>query len=328
RYSIHGLHHSSPIQRFLIHPTINSTWLSTTAMIKPKELEELLGPEMPKKSIPRLAPNQTPNFATKCHYTIRIYACTHKSFLPTPLITHLAPCLYAVPLTTSLLHLNELCSKCRPHPLGTEKKLRKFETLMNAEQKGEVSDIEAQISATTENLGGSADSIERGLKALNLAPTPSASQPAAKPALRLITENIYKVPAIEPTIEQPTDSDITTPTDIQPKKDRWVDLCPSVANGEVAASAKVVNRSIFSRIFRPFGRGDRGSFTESIAEDQTVEEARAEYEIGVNGTKTGERSGAGWVKVKKDPDWEVMSDEEGKEKILWKDEGEWVDVDR
>jgi hypothetical protein len=312
-------------------------------MMTSKELEKLLTFDMPKRSIPRSTSTQTPDFATKCHYTLRIYACTHKSFLPTPRITHVSPCLYAVPSSTSPilndlsahqlltasnkrcdnlasapkeLYLDEVCSKCQPHPRGTEKKLRNLETLTNTEQ----------TATTTEDLDGSADEIERGLQALTLNSTPSTSQPATKPTLKLETENINNIAAIEPLIEQPTDSEVSTPPDMQPKKERWVDVCPSVPNG-VAPGASVANKGLLSKIFSPFGRSDGVSTAEKTAEHRPVEEAKVERENGVGVAKTGKKKSA-WIKVKEDPDWEVVTDEERKDKVSWKDEGEWVNVDR
>jgi len=185
-----------------------------------------------------------------------------------------------------------------------------------------------QTSTTTDDPAGSADEIEQGLKALTLDPTLSASQPSAKPDLKLEIETLDKGPAIEPMIEQPSDSDVKTPPDMQPKKDRWVDICPSVANGEAAPGAKGTNRSLFSSIFRPFRKTGDVSASENTAGDQTAEKTKGDNENAVNGAKTGEEKGERWIKVKEDPDWEAVSDEERKEKISWKDEGEWVNVDR
>jgi hypothetical protein len=312
-------------------------------MMTSKELEKLLTFDMPKRSIPRSTSTQAPNFANKCHYTLRIYVCTHKSFLPTPRITHVSPCLYAVPNSTSPilndlsahqlltasnkrcdnlastpkeLYFDEVCSKCRSRPRGTEKKKNNLETLTNPER----------TATTTEYLLGSADEIERDLQALTLTSTPSASQPATKPTLKLETENINSIAAVEPLIEQPTDSEVSTPPNMQPKKERWADVSPSVPNG-VAPGARAANKGLLSKIFSPFGRSDGGSAAEKTAEHRPVEEAKVERENGVGVVKTGKKKSA-WIKVKEDPDWEVMTDEERKDNISWKDEGEWANVDR
>lgn len=203
------------------------------------------------------------------------------------------------------IHINEMCSKCRPHTLGASKKVRAFETL--AEEREEVSRKELLDSMTIKDWDGSAQEIERGLKALTL----SDSRPKAKPepALHLTTESVKKVEGCEPMIKQPTDEEIETPSDLQGKKQRWVDVCSSVTNGELAPSAKLSHRGVFSRIFRPFGRSE-GAEVEITGNEKGVENARSNA----------------WVKVKDDPAWEIVSDEEGKEKKLWKDEGEWVNL--
>jgi hypothetical protein len=210
------------------------------------------------------------------------------------------------------VHINELCSKCRPHNLGVDKKLRAFEvTAPGGDQKGEVREDEVFNSTYFADREGSADEIERGLKALKLTEieTPSVPKPQPQPESEqaLTSQNISKLPENKPILEQPSDSEIST--DIQGKKERWVGVCPSVANGEAAPGAILGKKGLFSRIFKPFG----GIAPDIITEEKTVEEVKAKAKGAADGGKTGEGRSKGWVKVKDDPDWEVVSDEEGKE---------------
>ena len=210
------------------------------------------------------------------------------------------------------IHINEMCSKCRPHTLGANKKMRQFETLF--EEKEEVGGKELLDSKTIEDWTGSADEIEHGLKALTL--TEAWPQSETKPALHATTENVKKIEDCEQMVEQPTDSEVDTPSDLQGRKERWVDVYPSVANGEPALSAKLSHRGLFSRIFRPFGKSEHVSEIEGAKEKKGWNDVKKEGDGG----KTMEEG-----KGKDDPDCEVVSGEE-KEEMLWKDEGEWVNV--
>jgi hypothetical protein len=320
-------------------------------MFSSKELQDFLNFDMPH---PNKSATVTPDFTNKCHYTLRIYTCTHKSFLPTPRITHVSPCLYyAVPATHFLsdlspyyllneskrrcsnmaskpkeIHINEPCSKCRPHNLGVDKKLRAFEVMTpNGEQKGEVRE-EVFNSIYFADGEGSAHEIERGLKALSLTETETPSvpklqlhpEPEPEPEPALTAQDVNELPENEPILEQPSDSEIST--DTHGKKESWVDICPSVANGEAAPGAKSSRKGLLSRIFKPFG-----PFAPDTIAEETVEEVKTEAESAADGRKTGEGKGKGWVKVKDDLDWEVVNDER-KEGTLWKDEGKWINVNQ
>jgi hypothetical protein len=305
-------------------------------MFSAKELQDLLSFNMVQPNRSNFPSPATPDFSTKCHYTLQIYTCNHKSFLPTHRITHVSACLYADTanlLTSDLspsyplngnkhrcnnmaskpreVHVNELCSKCRPHTLGMGKKLRDFERLANSKgERGEVSGVNAFDSTSHQDGEGSADEIERGLKTLTLSETktPSVPQFQPGPALTLTTQNISKIPANEPVVEQPSGSEHST--DTQGRDERWVDVCPSVASEEGTPGAGSETRGLLSRIFRPFG----ASIPDAIAQDKTVEGFKVEGEgSGKDVKAVGGRKDRGWVKVKDDPDWEIVSEEERKE---------------
>jgi hypothetical protein len=310
-------------------------------MFNPKELEKLLNFDIPHPNRSnQLSVNPTPDFTNKCHYTLRIYTCTHKSFSQSPRITHISPCLYGVSSSTTTspiltqsspydqlnaskkrcnnmaskpreIQINELCSKCRPLNLGAKKKLRDFERLVpdrggNREVRGN----EVLNSTTTGDWGGSADEIEQGLKALTLTETPTA--PESEPTLT--SQNVSQIPAKEPILEQPSDSQVSD--DALGKKERWAVAGPSAPNGEAPLAVKVGKKGLLSRILWPLGNSEEASTPESITEESAE-----------NGVKTGGK--CKWVKVREDPDWDVVSDEERKErkeKKLWRDKGERVNV--
>lgn len=321
-------------------------------MFNPKELEKLLNFDMPRSNRSNQSSvNSTSDFTNKCHYTLRIYTCTHKSFSQSPCITHISPCLYGVSssITTSPtlsqispydrliarkkrcnnmaskpreIQIKELCSKCRPLNLGAEKKLRDFERLVpDRGDNGEVRGNEVLNSTTTEDWGGSTDEIERGLKALALMETPAA--PESEPAST--SQNISQIPAKEPILEQPSDSRVSD--DTLGKKERWAVAGPSAPNGEAPLAVKVGKNGLLSRILWPFGSSEEASTPESITDGHIAEDGKAGKESAENRGKTGGKGK--WVKVREDPDWDVVSDEESKEreeKKLWRDEVEWVNL--
>jgi hypothetical protein len=318
-------------------------------MFNPKELEKLLNFDMPHRNRSNQpGVNSTPDFTSKCHYTLRIYTCTHKSFSQSPRITHISPCLYGVSSSTTAspilsqispyeqlnaskkrcnnmaskpreIQINELCSKCRPHNLGAEKKLRDFERLVpDRGDNGEVRGNEVLNSTTTEDWGGSFDEIERGLKALTLTETPA--MPESEPALT--SQNVSQIPAKEQILEQPSDSQVSD--DTLGKKERWAVAGPSAPNGEAPLAVRVGKKGLLSTILWPFGNSEEASTPESITGGNIAEGDKVGKESAENGGKT---SGKGkWVKVRDDLDWEVVSDEERKEKKLWRDEAEWVNI--
>ena len=223
------------------------------------------------------------------------------------------------------VHVSELCSKCRPHTLGMDKKLPDFEVSANSKEgRGELTGVNAFDSTSHQDGAGSTDEIERGLKTLTLSETETPSVPTSqpRPALTLTTQNISKIPADEPVVEQPSGSEHST--DTQGRDERWVDVCHSVASGEGAPGAGSEKRGLLSRIFRPFG----ASSPDATAQDKTVEGLKVEGEGSCNDVKAVEgREGRGWVKVKDDPDWEVVSDEERKKLVkLSNDESECINV--
>jgi hypothetical protein len=304
-------------------------------MFSPKELQDLLSFNMVQPNRSNFPSPATPDFSTKCHYTLQIYTCNHKSFLPTHRITHVAACIYALPakpltldLSSSYLlngskhrcnnmagkpkevHVNELCPKCRPHTLGMGKMLRNFEVSANSKgERGEVSGVNAFDPTSHQDGEGSVDEIERGLKTLRLSETetPSVPQSQPGPALTLTTQNLSKIPANEPVVEQPSGSEHST--DTEGRDERWVDVCP-VASGEGAPGPGSEKRGLLSRIFRPFG----ASIPDAIAQDKTVEGFKVEGEgSGKDVKAVGGRKDRGWVKVKDDPDWEIVSEEGRKE---------------
>jgi hypothetical protein len=114
-------------------------------------------------------------------------------------------------------------------------------------------------------------------------------------------------------LEQPSDSTISA--DTEGKRERWVDVCPSVENEEAALSAESSKKSIFSRIFSPFTKIEEAFSSQTELEQNAGEDA-----------KVGENGGKGWISVNNDPDWEVVNDEERKEKKLWKDDGDWINI--
>jgi hypothetical protein len=293
----------------------------------------------PNSSTAQLA--SAADFTTKCHYTLRLYTCTHKSFLPVPRITHVRTCPNYVPSNPTLsdhsptyllnaskhrcnnmaskpkeIHLSELCSKCRPYSLGVEKQLRDFETLVTEENVPKREEGEERHTSRSEmnssiGWGVSSDEIERVVNAPTQTGTltQSAPEPPFPPPLSL------KIPESEPILEQPSDSSIST--DTPGKRERWVGVCPSVENGEAASSLNLTKRGgggLFSKIFKPrvSGKSEEVKTMERVKEDNIEEE--------------GKGSGKGWVSVKDDPDWEALSAEEREEKTLWKDDGEWVNV--
>jgi hypothetical protein len=313
-------------------------------MFNPKELEKLLNFNMPhpnRSNQPSV--NPTPDSTNKCHYTLRIYTCTHKSFSQSPRITHISSSTTTSPTLSQIspydrliaskkrcnnmaskpreIQIKELCSKCRPLNLGAEKKLRNFERLVpDRGNNGEVRENEVLNSTTTEDWGGSTDEIERSLMALALTETPAA--PESEPAST--SQNISQIPAKEPILEQPSDSQVSD--DTLGKKERWAVAGTSAPNGEAPLAVKVGKNGLLSRILWPFGSSEEASTPESIADGHIAEEGKAGKESAENRGKTGGKGK--WVKVREDPDWDVVSDEEREreEKKLWRDEGEWVNL--
>lgn len=199
---------------------------------------------------------------------------------------------------------------------------------MSANGQGERGESAAGANAfdstSHQDEEGSADEIERYLKTLTLSETETPSVPTSqpRPALRLTTRNISEIPANEPVVEQPSGSEHST--DTQGRDERWVDVCPTVASKEGAPVAGSEKRGLLSRIFRPFG----ASIPDNTALDKTVEGNKVEGEDSGNDVKEVEvRKDRGWIKVKDDPDWEVVSDEEWKEASeVVKDEGGCINV--
>jgi hypothetical protein len=208
------------------------------------------------------------------------------------------------------VYANELCSKCRPHPLGVLKKLKNFEVFVDDGEKGEKGQEEVRgakrelNSNSSIDWGVSADEIEKALDPQNQTETQTAPEPSPRPAPKIL-EN-------EPILDQPSDSAVST--DTEGKRERWVDVCPSAENGEVAPSVQLNKKNIFSRIFKSLVTSE-DPFPETKIEEDAGEDVR----VGEEGNSEG------WVKVKEDPDWEVLSDEESKEK-LWKDVEDWINV--
>ena len=215
--------------------------------------------------------------------------------------------------------MDEQCSKCRPSTLGVDKKLRLFERLID-----ENGDVRANniLKASTVGEGEvGTDEIERGVKALTLEETETISAPEPQPQPQFqpqpkpvpTEESDNKIPENESILEQTSESQTRPVTNI--KAQRWIDACPSVENGKAPLSAKSVKKGLLSRIFSPFGKGVDPTSPESEPNETKVEDARAEGEDVADGVKVdegGKRKDKGWVKVKDDPDWEVVSDEERK----------------
>lgn len=218
------------------------------------------------------------------------------------------------------VYLKEVCSKCRPYGLGVGKQLRDFEALVSEEEipgKKEGKERQKASSKVDSSLGSGAKVDEKKEvfhpPALNATSAPERLLPA-QPSIH--------IPEPKPSFEQPLDSIIST--DTQERKDRWVDVCPTAENGKTTPSVSLTKKSSFgllSKIFQPFlnaksPKSEEENTTQGI-EEQNVEEENIDEE----------ESDKGWEDVKDDPDWDVLSNEERKEKRLWKDDGEWVDVE-
>lgn len=169
----------------------------------------------------------------------------------------------------------EACSRCRPATLGVNKRLREFELLVpESSKKGnegaEARDKNAskanEKNESTESVGDwgvKAEELEQDLKSfgpfLQLTAPLSASKQQEKnePAVEAPTKSAIPIPAPIPITERNLEqlSDSVTPTSIQERNERWVDICPPSAIGEAAPSAKLTAEggSIISRIFCPFG---------------------------------------------------------------------------
>jgi hypothetical protein len=344
----------SPSISTLKHPDLPITG----PMFHPNELEKLLDFDMPhpdRSKQPSVKP--TPEFTTKCHYILRIYACTHKSFSPSPRVTHISPCVYAIPSRTATspilsqispydqlnackkrcnnmvskpreIHVNELCRKCCPHQLGAEKKLKQFEALVP--DRGENEDVnvnEVMNPITTEDWVESGDQIERRVKALTWTETKTPSgrkpQPQSEPAPT--AQNTSQIPEKDPTFEQISDSVISN--DTLCKKERRVVARPSAPNGEAPLAAKAGEKRFLSRIHSPFSESELGSTSESMAE-ALAEGVWIGKESAENGGKASEERNGKWEKVRGDLDWEIVSDEESEEKESWREDGEWVNVNQ
>jgi hypothetical protein len=108
------------------------------------------------------------------------------------------------------------------------------------------------------------------------------------------------------------------------KKERWAVAGPSAPNGEAPLAVRVGKKGLLSTILWPFGNSEEASTPESITRGNIAGGDKVGKESAENGGKT---SGKGkWVKVRDDPDWEVVSDEERKEEKLWRDEAEWINI--
>ncbi|KAF8863704.1 hypothetical protein BDZ45DRAFT_722143 [Acephala macrosclerotiorum] len=286
-----------------------------------------------------------PDFTKKCHYTLQLYTCAHKTWLNKPRIKHvwcassfmcqLLPQASRSPFPSrqfnKLQHsdknsdktrctnmatkpkeiqMKEVCAKCRPVSLGVLKEVRKYERTVGWEEEervyrvGDECDRENKKDGEVEVEVKRQDEVKKGEDEYNKIVCESGKEveigkdaggnAEAKPDEVLEEVHLWETVKEWPAKEAHERIDISNQVPVADPA------------SPPAAPQPLIARSIF------------GSFANLLMANGKQEEPKPEddddepFEI--------------WTKVDEDPDWDKIDAKDAKRGMLWKDSGDWVNV--